>query len=139
MSEQAMKFDKEKLAYDLIPPEALHALATVLTYGAKKYAPRNWERGLKFRRIFAALQRHLWAWQGGEDIDPESGIEHLSHALCNLSFLVAYTAQDRYELDDRPSHGNATSTEEMEAYSAALEPIKNQKLPILKGSDMEVR
>jgi hypothetical protein len=70
----------------LIPPETIKALATVLTYGAKKYKPNNWKNGEKDRYI-AALYRHLEAWRSGETCDEESGLEHLAHAMANIAFL----------------------------------------------------
>lgn len=68
---EGKKDDTEKLRYDLIPPEATKALATILTYGARKYAPGNWMHVQPFvPRYTAALLRHLEAWRGGEKIDP---------------------------------------------------------------------
>lgn len=83
-----MKFDTGKLQYSLIPPETLSALASVLTYGAQKYAPNNWqlvEHGET--RYMDALFRHLEAFRAGETHDPESGLHHLSHVLTNVAFL----------------------------------------------------
>lgn len=95
MSEQGggVKFDQEKLRTDLVPPEAVFALAEVLRYGAKKYEERNWEKGMAWGRAYGAALRHLLSWWKGEDKDPESGISHLHHALTNLAFLVAYSAR----------------------------------------------
>ena len=50
----------------------------------------NWCKGMDYSRAYAAAQRHLLAWQSGVDIDDESGLSHLSHALANISFLKAY-------------------------------------------------
>ena len=84
-----IKYDDDKLRYDLIPTEALEALARVLTYGAAKYAPNDWQHLPEFEsRYTAALYRHIEAWRKGEAVDPESGIHHLEHALCNLTFLL---------------------------------------------------
>ena len=83
-----MKFDNGKLLYSLIPPETLQALAEVLTYGANKYAPNNWqlvENGET--RYLDALFRHLEAFRSGETHDPESGLHHLAHVLTNVAFL----------------------------------------------------
>lgn len=83
-----LKFDDGKLMYSLIPPETLHALAEVLTFGAKKYAPNNWqlvENGET--RYMDALFRHLEAFRSGEIKDPDSGLPHLSHVLANVAFL----------------------------------------------------
>lgn len=90
---EARKDDAAKLRMDLIPPEALFALAAVLTHGADKYGERNWERGMDRGRIVAALLRHLTAWMAGEDADPDSGMRHSAHVLTNAAFLVAHEAR----------------------------------------------
>lgn len=87
-SSVGMKFDTDKLQYRLIPPETTKALAEVLTYGASKYAPGNWVNVANAEdRYLDALFRHLEAYRSGEDIDSESGMSHLAHCLCNVSFL----------------------------------------------------
>lgn len=83
------KFDDGKTRYDLLPPEALEAVARVLTFGATKYGDRNWEQGIEEGRLYGAAQRHLWADWRGEKLDPESGMPHLWHAACNLCMLIA--------------------------------------------------
>lgn len=83
-----LKFDNDKLLYSLIPPETTKALAEVLTFGAKKYAPGNWklvENGQT--RYLDALFRHLEAFRSGETHDPDSGLHHLAHVLTNVAFL----------------------------------------------------
>lgn len=83
-----MKFDNGKLLYSLIPPETLKALAEVLTYGAQKYAPNNWQKVENGDiRYMDALFRHLEAFRSGETHDPESGMHHLAHVLTNVAFL----------------------------------------------------
>lgn len=95
-----LKWDKKKLRMDLIPVEALERLAEVLTYGANKYTDRNWEKGISWSRTYGAALRHLTAWFKGEDLDPESGLPHLGHAICNLAFLLEF-AKTKKEFDDR--------------------------------------
>lgn len=83
------KDDQDKLRYDLIPPEPIKELAAVLTFGAKKYAPNNWQKVPEARaRYYAAMMRHLEAWRMGEIHDDESDLRHLAHALCCLTFLL---------------------------------------------------
>lgn len=101
--QEGRKDDANKAPYDLIAPEMLHAMAAVLDFGAKKYAPRNWEKGMRWGRCFAALMRHLWAWWAGERADSETGMSHLWHAACCLMFLVAYEARQVGQ-DDRADH-----------------------------------
>lgn len=94
------KFDGDKLEYGLTPPLALKAMVDVLTFGAQKYERDNWKRVPDSkRRYFDALQRHLWAWKEGEQLDPESGKHHLAHAMCCLSFL--YEHDVKYSLDNK--------------------------------------
>jgi hypothetical protein len=82
---------REKLAgprYDLMPSRIVNdSYARVAAFGAIKYAPRNWEKGLPMSNIANSLQRHLWAFMDGEDNDPESGLSHLDHVLWNAVAL----------------------------------------------------
>lgn len=94
------KFDQDKERFDLIPADALVELAAVYNIGAKKYGDRNWENGMKWGRVFAAMMRHAWKWWRGEDVDQEDGQHHLaSVAWCALS-LLAYVRRGVGE-DDR--------------------------------------
>jgi Domain of unknown function (DUF5664) len=98
---EGRKDDTGKPPYDLIAPEMLDGVAHVLAFGAAKYAPRNWEKGMRWGRCYAALMRHMWAWWRGERADTETGMSHLWHAGCCLMFLMAYEARQIGE-DDRP-------------------------------------
>jgi len=103
----ALHKDEGKLRVDLVPPEALEGIALVLDYGLAKYAERNWERGMLFSRMYGSVLRHLtMAWWNGNDIDDESGLHHLDHALCDLAFLVTWIKREMTEWDDRPRKGD---------------------------------
>lgn len=99
MQTKGQKFDTDKLRMDLIPSIVIKTLSNILTYGAKKYDPNNWKKGIEHSRLFAACLRHLYAYKSGESIDPESGLSHLGHALCNISFLI-WMAENKPELND---------------------------------------
>lgn len=96
-----VKADEGKAAYDLIPVEGPAAVAQVLAYGAKKYAPRNWEQGMAWSRPYSAIHRHLAAWWSGETRDPDTGYSHLWHVATNVFFLIAYENRGVGK-DDRP-------------------------------------
>lgn len=100
------KADGDKVRLELLPWQSVVEVGKVYTFGAKKYADRNWEKGIKFSRLFAAIQRHLTSWWCREDNDPESGLSHLTHAcfgvLCLLFFVLNADRYDKY--DDRPSY-----------------------------------
>lgn len=97
---EGRKDDAAKVRMELIPPELIVGVGEVLTYGATKYAPRNWERGMSWGRVFGALMRHMWAWWAGQKTDPESGLSHLAHAGACIAFLMAYEAR-KAGSDDR--------------------------------------
>lgn len=102
MSEpEGLKEDAGKLRFDLLPPDALTELVRVYTVGAAKYAPRDWEQGISFGRVFAALMRHAWAFWRGEENDPEDGIPHMAHAAWNCMALLAYSLRKMDAFDDR--------------------------------------
>lgn len=96
----AVKCDMGKPRMDLLPPGPLVEVAKVLSYGAEKYAAHNWEKGLEWSRVYAAIQRHLNAFWSGEDKDLETTLPHLAHAVCNGLMLLEYM-RSHPELDDR--------------------------------------
>lgn len=100
--ENGRHFDDGKPRVDLISPAALLALGNVLGYGAKKYGDKNWLGGIQWTKLYGSALRHLIAWRGGTDLDAESGLPHLAHALCNIMMLVHYTEHNCYRgFDDR--------------------------------------
>lgn len=108
--EQAIKADSEKVRLELLPVRPLLDVGKVLTFGAKKYEARNWEKGFSWSRPYAAALRHLFAWWAGETYDKETGLNHLAHALCEIMFLLEFS-YTHVEMDDRVHHW---SDEEME-------------------------
>lgn len=83
------KDDQGKLQWWLLPISAVEAIIRVLMFGAKKYAPNNWQKiDNAEERYFDAALRHLMAWRQGEKYDPESGHAHLAHAGCCILFML---------------------------------------------------
>lgn len=88
------KDDDSKPPWHLLPWGPVSAVVAVLAFGARKYAPDNWQRVPQPReRYFSAAQRHLVRWRLGERADPESGLPHLAHAVCCLLFLLWFDDQ----------------------------------------------
>jgi hypothetical protein len=100
---EGKKYDNHKLRFDLMPVYAMHSVAEVFTYGANKYGDRNWETGLSWLRLFAAVMRHLWRWRDGFDEDEESGLPHLAHAAAGVLMLLEYWGNEGGR-DDRVTH-----------------------------------
>jgi hypothetical protein len=72
--------------WTLVDFEALEPMLRVLEFGATKYSDNQWKLGLEMDAIMDSLLRHLVAIQKGEELDPESQLPHIGHALCNLYF-----------------------------------------------------
>lgn len=84
-----------------MPCDAWDDCARVFDYGRKKYADWNWAKGMAWSVPLACAVRHLLAILRGEENDPESGLPHRGHVLCNLVMLAQYEHTYR-EGDDRP-------------------------------------
>lgn len=100
------KFDQDKPRMDLLPPLATLEVAKVLTFGANKYEPNNWKYVPDAsNRYTAGALRHIFATMAQEQLDPESGLDHLAHAICCLMFIL----EDRLEKStkERPREANA--------------------------------
>lgn len=97
---EGKKFDSDKLRLDLLSIPAMEGVAKILGMGAKKYGERNWQKGLKYSRVFAALLRHLFAWWNGEELDNESQLNHIHHVACNIMFLQHFV-ETKTGIDDR--------------------------------------
>lgn len=102
MSSEGRKDDTGKMRYDLIPAYPLELLAEVYTIGCKKYNDRNWEKGLTWGRVFAAMMRHAWKWWNGEERDQKDGQHHLASVAWCAFALMEYGVTHN-ELDDRPN------------------------------------
>ena len=100
MNKEGNKNDLGKARFDLVTPESLKKLVDIYTYVATKYDDRNWEKGIKWSRVFAAIMRHLWDWWAGEEDDFESGLSHLAHAAWGCFSLMEYERRRR-NFDDR--------------------------------------
>lgn len=97
---QGHKDDSGKPHLALWSSVAIEETGKVLTFGANKYSPYNWRKGMSWVRVMSACLRHIFAWLSGQDKDPETGLSHLGHAMCCLMFLMDYEV-NHPEFDDR--------------------------------------
>lgn len=106
---KGLKFDGGKPPVELLSSVAMIRTAKVLDFGRIKYDTHNWRKGMEWSRLLGAALRHLFAYLGGEDKDPETGLSHLDHAACCIMFLQEYEEKgigedDRYK---RQAHGES--------------------------------
>lgn len=85
--------------YDLITPFGIHRLAIWYELGSKKYADRNWEKGMPFSRYIDAAKRHLDKYiMGMKDED------HLAAAAWNILSIMHHEELGQMEFDDMPHY-----------------------------------
>ena len=85
--------------FDLISPFALMRLAKHYEAGAKKYAPRNWEKGIPFSRYLDSAMRHLNKYLMGMNDE-----DHLAAAAWNIIAIMHHEELGQWDLDDLPHY-----------------------------------
>jgi hypothetical protein len=98
-------FGSNKLPLHLWPATATAAGCLAFLHGALKYGKHNWrEAGVRATTYVDAFYRHVAAWYEGEDLDSDSGLSHLAHALACIAVLVDAQAAGKLN-DDRAYPG----------------------------------
>ena len=91
-----------KPCMSLVPETVLQEVSIAMLEGSLKYGTRNWrDSGARSSVYYDAALRHLIAWWGTEDIDQDSGINHLTKAISCLMILRDSQMLDCLN-DDRP-------------------------------------
>lgn len=120
-----IKHDDGKTQWHLLPLEAVEGAVRVMMHGAKKYSAYNWANGMPYTRVLDAAMRHINAIYQGEDKDPDSGLDHVDHALCELLFLKYYMIH-RVGEDDRFKRSLRTAVINDEKLKIILKEVKEQ-------------
>lgn len=82
--------------FDLIPFQGLMRTAQHYENGSKKYADRNWEKGLSISRCLDSAARHLAKYADGWDDE-----DHLAAVVWNCYAIMFYDAEAP-EMQDLP-------------------------------------
>ncbi len=94
----AVRYNKGKLSWGLIYWPSLEFMVRVLMFGAKKYAPDNWKKGMNRVKLLESIQRHVNALFNGEENDSDSKLHHIGHIMCNTMFYAFYTLNPEKEI-----------------------------------------
>ena len=109
MTFEGIKYDSEKPKMNLLPPKAIVEISKVLTFGAAKYDAENWRKldDLQNRYTAGAL-RHIFAHMDGEQLDPETKLSHLAHAMCCLLFKLEIELENGKSEEEEPREADLT-------------------------------
>ena len=91
-----------KVPFSVLSAPVLGEVGCAMYEGARKYRRHNYRiAGVRASVYYDACFRHLGAWWEGEDLDPDSGINHVSKAIAGLMVLRDSMMLENW-VDDRP-------------------------------------
>lgn len=118
---QALRYNSGKIEWDLVDFKSLHPMVRVLMFGAEKYTPDNWKKGMPKAWLLNSAMRHLTAILDGEEIDSESGLPHVGHLMCNTMFISFF----EQGLGSEKAMANYKKDDSLKQYPVTVEEAKN--------------
>ena len=92
----------KKVPLSTIPTQVIAEVGLAMLEGARKYGRSNYRVvGIKSSVYYDAAMRHLMAYWEGEDIDPDSGLSHITKAIATLFVMRDAMLNGKCD-DDRP-------------------------------------
>jgi dATP/dGTP diphosphohydrolase len=92
----------KKVPFSTISAPVMAEVGVAMMEGARKYGRHNYRAsGVRASVYYDATLRHLTAYWEGEDIDPLSGLSHITKAIASLTVLRDAMIFNKLD-DDRP-------------------------------------
>ena len=125
----------KKVPMSTVSGPVIMEMALGMTEGACKYGRHNYRvAGVRASVYYDAALRHLMSWWEGEDIDPDSGVNHVGKALSCLHVLRDSMMNDEWNDDRPPKFKNQDWVREMNEKTAKiLEKYPNPLPPYING------
>lgn len=126
----------KKAPLSTVSPAVLMEVGVAMLEGARKYGRFNYRKsGVLASVYYDATLRHLLDWFDGQDIDPASGLNHVTKAIASLTVLRDSMIRGNW-IDDRPPPSpegwmeelNLKAGEVIEKYPNAVLPVTNKDL-----------
>lgn len=109
-----------KAPMSAVPTVVLHEMGLGMLDGALKYGRHNYRAvGVRSSVYYDAAMRHLNAWWEGEDIDPDSGLSHITKIMTTLAVLRDSQIRGNV-VDDRPPSSEPGWMNRMNEHAAML-------------------
>lgn len=91
-----------KAPMSTVPANVLAEIGVAMLEGASKYGRHNYRAvGVRGSVYYDGTMRHLMDWWEGQDLDPDSGMSHITKAITSLVVLRDAMLQGKFT-DDRP-------------------------------------
>ncbi len=88
--------------YCSVPATVIWEVGVAMLEGARKYGRHNYRvSGVRASVYLDAAKGHLDSWWEGEDLDPDTNLNHITKAITSLVVLRDAMMNDMY-VDDRP-------------------------------------
>lgn len=95
-----------KAPLSVVPMNVIAEVGLAMLEGAAKYGRHNYRGvGVRASVYFDGTMRHMIDWWEGVDLDPDSGVHHVTKAIAGLVVLRDAMLQNKCE-DDRPPRSN---------------------------------
>ncbi len=122
-----------KAPLSTVPAGVLMEIGLAMLEGARKYGRHNYRvTGVRASVYYDAALRHLMDWWEGTDIDPDSGLSHVTKALACLTVLRDAEVNGMLK-DDRPP-GQPLQLAYLNNRAAALiDKYPDAKAPCVRG------
>lgn len=127
-----------KAPMSTVPAGVLAEIGVGMMEGALKYGRHNYrEAGVRASVYYDAAMRHLMAWWEGEDIDPDSGMSHITKLLTCMTVLRDAQMQNMWE-DDRPPKSVAFYQQLNDKSSLLLDKYKDRNVKHVTNNNKTV-
>jgi hypothetical protein len=123
----------KKVPFSTVPSPVVAEVGLAMLEGALKYGRHNYRAiGVRSSVYYDACFRHLTAWWEGEDIDPESGLSHITKALACLMVLRDADIIGKLVDDRPPPHAKGWQLAMNEAAGKLIDKYPNPKEAYVK-------
>jgi hypothetical protein len=117
-----------KAPLSALPIRVLWRVGLAMLEGAVKYGRHNYRAaGVRASVYFDAGMRHFLQWWEGEDIDRDSGVNHIDKLIADLMVLRDSMLQGNW-VDDRPPSG-AVKMDELNSLAGRIIDMHADKNP----------
>ena len=127
----------KKAPMSTLPTGPAYEVALAMFEGGRKYGRHNYRvAGVRGSVYYDAALRHLCAWWEGENVDPDSGLNHIVKAAACLFVLRDSMLMENW-VDDRPPQYpngldmaklNKAAEEIIKKYPDCVEPFIEKKV-----------